>query len=72
MNYIQEYFHFPPFVFRKKIEHVFDGCTDIRLNDMIRIKFDTAVRKTKEFKESELRASKYSSLTQIICQNNYI
>ena len=70
MNYIQEHFHFPLFVFRKKIEYAFDDCTDIRLNDMIRLKFDTAVRKTKEFIESELRASKYSSL--IICQNNYI
>ena len=47
MNYIQEYFHFPLFVLRKKIKHVFDDCTDIRLNDMIRLKFDTAIKKQK-------------------------
>lgn len=39
---------------------------------MIRLKFHTAVRKAKVLIESELRASKYSSLIQIICQNNYI
>ena len=71
-NYLVEYFGDCFKVFRKKILHVFDGCPDIRLNDMIREKFNTAVRKIREFTEDELKASKQSSLIQVICQNNYI
>ena len=72
VNYLQEYFQYPFTVFRKKILHVFDGCPDIRLNDMIREKFDTATRKTKKFMETELKASEQNSLIEVICQNSYI
>lgn len=70
--YITEYFERPFVVFRKKLAHVFDGCTDIRLNDVIRVKFDIAIRKTKEFIETELRAIEHSSLIQVVCQNLFI
>ena len=72
VNYLQEYFQYPFTVFRKKILHVFDGCHDIRLNDMIREKFDTATRKTKKFMETELKASEQNTLIEVICQNNDI
>ena len=72
VNYLQEYFQDPFSVFRKKILHVFDGCPDIRLNDLIREKFDTATRKTKDFIETDLMSSKQNSLIQVICQNNYL
>ena len=72
VNYLKEYFQDPFRVFRKKILHVFDGCPDIKLNDMIREKFDTATRKLREFIEKELKVSEESSLIQVICQNNYI
>ena len=72
VNYLQEYFQDPFRVFRKKILHVFDGCPDIKLNDMIRQKFDTATRKLREFTEKELKVSEERSLIQVICQNKYI
>ena len=72
VNYLKEYFPDLFHVFRKKILHVFDGCPDIKLNDMIREKFDTATRKLREFIEKELKLSEESSLIQVICQNNYI
>ena len=72
VNYLQEYFQNPFTVFRKKILHVFDGCPDISLNDMIRAKFDSATRKTKNFMETELKAVEGNSLIEVICQNNYI
>ena len=72
VTYLQEYFRNPFKVFREKILHVFDGCPDIRLNDLIQEKFETATRKTKEFIETDLMPSKHSSLIQVICQNNYI
>ena len=72
MNYLQEYFQFLFRVFRKIILHVFDGCPEIRLNDIIREKFDAATRKIREFTEKELKASEQSSLIQVICQNDYI
>ena len=72
VNYLQEYFQDPFSVFRKKILHVFDGCPDIRLNDLIREKFETATRKTKDFIETDLISSKKNSLIQVICQNNYL
>ena len=72
VDYLQEYFRNPFKVFREKILHLFDGCPDIRLNHLIREKFETATRKTKEFIETELMPSNHSSLIQVICQNNYI
>ena len=72
VNYLQEYFQYPFRVFRKKILHVFDGCPEIRLNDIIREKFGAATRKIREFAEKELQASEHSSLIQVICQNDYI
>ena len=72
VNYLQEYFQYPFKVFRKKILHVFEGCSDIRLNDLIQEKFVTATRKTKEFIEKDLKPSKLGSLIQVICQNSYI
>ena len=72
LNYLKEYFRDCFKVFRKKILHVFDGCPDIRLNDMIREKFNTAIRKIRKFTEKELKTSEQSSLIQVICQNNYI
>ena len=62
VNYLQEYFQYPFTVFRKKILHIFDGCSDIKLNDMITGKFDTATRKAEEFMETELKASEQNSL----------
>ena len=52
--------------------HIFDGCTDIRLNDMIGEKFDIATRQTSEYIKTDLNASEKSSLIQVICQKNYI
>ena len=72
VNYIQEYFQDPFKVLEEKIFHVFDGCPNIRLKDMIREKFDTAVRKTRTFIKMELTPSKRSSLIQVICQNKHI
>ena len=72
VNYLQEYFQNPFTVFRKKNLHVFDGCPDISLNDMIREKFDSATRKTKKFMETELKAVEENSLIEVVCQNNYI
>ena len=72
LNYLQEYFQNPFSVFRKKILHVFNGCPDIRLNDMIRQKFDNAVMKTKIFLEKELKVSEKKFLIKEICQNSYI
>ena len=72
VNYLQEYFQNPFTVFRKKNLHVFDGCPDISLNDMIREKFDSATRKTKMFMETELKAVEENSLIEVVCQNNYI
>ena len=72
VNYLQEYFQDPFSVFRKKILHVFDGCPDIILKDLIREKFDTATRKTRYFIETDLMSCKQNSLVQVICQNNYL
>ena len=71
-NYIQEYFQYLFVVFRKNILHVFDGCTDIRLNDMIKEKFGPVIRTTNEFMKKDFRVSEHSSLIQVTCQNNYI
>ena len=72
VNYVQEYFRYPLRVFRKKLLHIFDGYPEIRLNDIIREKFDAATRKVGEFAEKKLKASEQSSLIQVICQNDYI
>ena len=72
VDYLQEYFENPFSVFRQKILHVYEGCPDIRLNDMIREKFDTATRETREFIEKKLRASEQSSLIEVICHNDHI
>ena len=72
VNYLQEYFQSAFTLFRKKILHVFDGCPDIRLNDIMKEKFDTATRITKEFIQTKLKASKKDSLIEVICKNNYI
>ena len=60
-NYIQEYFQYLFVVFRKNILHVFDGCTDIRLNDMIKEKFGPVIRTTNEFMKKDFRVSEHSS-----------
>lgn len=52
--------------------HVFEGCSDIRLNDLIQEKFVTATRIIKKFIEKDLKPSKEHSLIQVICQNSYI
>ena len=72
VHYIQMYFEDPFKVLEEKIFHVFDGCTNIRLKDMIREKFDTALAKTTRFIKMELTASRQSSLFQVICQNKHI
>ena len=72
VNYLQGYFRHPFKIFRKKIVHVFEGCSDIRLNDLIQEKFVTATRITKKFIEKDLKPSKEHSLIQVICQNSYI
>ena len=72
VKYIQEYFHHPFDVFEKKILHVFDSCQDIRLNDIIREKFDAAVKKIKQSLEYDLQTSCQKSLTEVMCQNQLI
>ena len=52
--------------------HVFEGCSDIKLNDLIQERFVIATRKTKRFIEKDLEPSKQHSLIQVICQNSYI
>ena len=69
VNYIKEYFLHPFDVFKKKILHVFDACQDIRMNDMIRVKFDKAVSEIKRSLKSDLQASHERSLTEVMCQN---
>ena len=58
VNYLQEYFQGPFSVFRKELLHIFDGCPDIELKDMVRKKFDTATRKSQDFIETGLMPSK--------------
>ena len=48
VTYVKEYFFHPFHAFEKKILHVFDACQDIKLNDMIRVKFDTIIRRIKQ------------------------
>ena len=71
LDYIQKYFHQPFDVFREKILHVFDG-QDIRLNDMMREKFDTDLIRMKQSLQSDLQASHEKSLTEVMCQNQFI
>ena len=71
-NYMQEYFSFPLKIFRKKMLHVFDGCPDIRLNNLVKEKFDTAARKIKEIFKNNLQPSEKSLLIEVICQNSFI
>ena len=72
VNYLQEYFRYPFKIFRKKILHVFEGCSGIRLNDLIQEKFASAIRKTKVIIEKDLKPSNQHSLIEVICQNSYI
>ena len=70
--YIQEYFSHPDRVFRRKILHVFDGYPQIRLDDMIRKKFEAATKKLKEFLETDLQVSEQLPLIEVICRNDFI
>ena len=70
IDYLKEYFRKPFLVFRKKIWHVLDGCPDIRLNEMMKQKFDIAVRKIRYLKG--LKASKEKPLVEVICKCQYI
>ena len=72
VNYIKKYFNHPFDVFKNKISHVFDSCQDIRLNDMIREKFDAAVKDIKQSLEHDLQTSCEKSLTEVMCQNQLI
>ena len=71
-NYLKEYFRKPFRVFKKKILHVLEECPDIRLNDMMKIKFDTAVRKISDLLETELQPSNEKPLIEVICKCQYI
>ena len=70
INYLKEYFRKLFLVFKKKILHVLDGCPDIRLNEMMKQKFDAAVRKIRYLEE--LKASKEKPLVEVICKSQYI
>ena len=72
LDYIQNYFYHPFDVFRKKIVHVFDGYQDIRMNKMMREKFDAAIERIKRSLQSDLHASFEKSLTEVMCQNESI
>ena len=72
INYLKEYFRKPFQVFKKKILHVLDECPDIRLNDMMKAKFDTAVRRISDLLEKELQASNEKPLIEVICECQYI
>ena len=72
LDYIQKYFQQPFDVFREKISHVFDGCQNIRLNDMMREEFDAALKKMKQSLQYDLQASPEKSLTEVMCQNQSI
>ena len=71
-TYVKEYFFHPFRAFEKKISHVFDACHDIKLNDMIRVKFDTNIRRIKQSLKFALQASYQKSLTEIMCQSQSI
>ena len=66
INYLKEYFRKPFQVFKKKILHVLDECPDIRLNDMMKAKFDTAVRRISDLLEKELQASNEKPLIKVL------
>ena len=66
INYLKEYFRKPFQVFKKKILHDLDECPDIRLNDMMKVKFDTAVRKISDLLEKELQASNEKPLIKVL------
>ena len=70
INYLKEYFEKPFLVFKKKILHVLEGCSDIKLNEMMRQKFDTAARKIRHLEE--LQASKEAPLIEMICKCQFI
>ena len=70
--YIKEYFQKPFLVFKKKILHVLDGCPDINLNEMMRVKFDTAVRKIRCLLGEEIQASKEIPIVEVICKCQYV
>ena len=70
IDYLKEYFRKPFQVFKKKILHVLDGCPDIRLNEMMKQKFDIAVTKIRYLEE--LKASKEKPLVEVICKCQYI
>ena len=70
--YIKEYFQKPFLVFKKKILHVLDGCPDINLNEMMRVKFDTAVRKIRCLLDEEIQASKEIPIVEVICKCQYV
>ena len=70
--YIQEYFSHPARLFRRKISHVFDGYRGIRLDRMIKEKFDAATKELKEFFETNLEVSKQLPLIEVICRNSFI
>ena len=72
VNYLKEYFRKPFQVFKKKILHVLDECPDIRLNDMMKVTFDTAVRKISDLLENELQVSNEKPLIEVICKCQYI
>ena len=72
INYLKEYFQKPFRVFKKKILHVLDECPDIRLNDMMKVKFDSAVRKISDLLEKELQASNEKTLIEVICKCQFI
>ena len=66
------YFFHPFDAFEKKFLHVFDACQDIKLNDMIRVKFDTIIRRIKQSLKFDLQASYQKSLTEVMCQSQSI
>ena len=72
VTYVKEYFFHPFDAFEKKILHVFDACQDIKLNDMIRVKFDASIRRIKQYLKFDLQASYQKSLTEVMCQSQSI
>ena len=72
INYLKEYFRKPFQVFKKKILHVLEECPDIRINDMMNVKFGTAVRKIGDLLEKELQPSNEKPLIEVICKCQYI
>ena len=72
VNYVKKYFFHPFDVFEKKILHVFDACQDIKLNEMIRVRFNTILRRIKQSLKFDLQVSYQKSLTELMCQSQSI